>query len=76
VSDHRTSQASTLPEWEVSKISTHSIGIKCPYGDCGNKAVVHGRKWLRGRKGHENKKTRACTFCFRAAWLPGHKPDN
>lgn len=71
----KTSEDSQMPEWKCDPLGGVKVGITCPYKDCDGKAVVNKRKWFRGRKGGATTvNTRACTYCQRAAWLPGLKP--
>lgn len=65
---------STMPEWITERLGPNKVGIQCPRKDCKNKAVVNERKWFVGRSDTKRVDTRMCTFCSRAAWLPGMKP--
>lgn len=60
-----------LPIWNVTKLPKGQLGIECPRKDCQGKATVNRQKWLKGEAISEpTTKSRACTYCFRAARVP------
>lgn len=71
----QTSDKSTLKVWwptryhlETAEGAFDMYEVKC--ATCGGVAWVRG-SWLRPRDAHNGaSKTRPCTYCFVAAWLP------
>jgi hypothetical protein len=67
-----------LPEWKTTDLGAGKLGIECPRKECGGKAVVNKRKWIKAHVHtfHDNSKLviwgRACTYCFRASGVPEH----
>jgi hypothetical protein len=84
-----TSVKSTMKTWEVKEVvqgKRKLLGITCP--QCGGKALVN-KAWramqpaedalllARSKGDFQGRvfKTRPCTYCFKASWLPGEHPD-
>lgn len=70
----QTSRRSTLKSWSARAVKSGKrelVGITCP--NCGGKAIV-SKKWL-DKNLLPGYLTRACTYCFKAAWIPGEHPD-
>jgi hypothetical protein len=58
-----------FPSFKVEHLDEGDALITCPEvdGRCGNGAIVNYRLWVLQNK---HKKTRACTYCFKASRIP------
>lgn len=68
-----TSRKSTMKSWTVRNVrrgKRQLLGIICPHCEC--RALV-ARDWA--SYDYTKYRTRSCTYCFKASWLPGEHPD-